>query len=798
MAIAPQFQKLLNSCQEMEFSHLRPLVDRMFENADVALLDFAEKAENNMAQTLFFDAMSEVRKRRAAIEQHLYAELKRSFIEFPVRPYEKDVKEHGEIGLSGLSLIDTDELETTVATQNAAGKLASRIMENIFALKQRLSIVNSGTAITEDQIPGGPAWLGRAFQHAVEQLELENKVRIVFIALFDKYVLNQVDTLFDEFNKRLIQADILPNLRYEVRKQPGGMEIIEKFVQDQDEDQTETEDIGETESQTPSELGDELFSRICDLMSVRRVGAPRQGGPAGNVSPINGGGYNSAAQGGGGGQAGGGYAGAGGGAGGGYAGAGGGAGGDYAAGGGDGAGPAGESAGNAAAGDGSSQSVLVNQISSIQSQIQSGSAGLSSSEFIENIEIDQNLIGRLQNTLAEEREKIFGAVDRRKLPAADTNVIELVGMLFEFMLKEEHLPNVVKALLSRLHTPLLKVAVVDRNFFTHTSHSARLLLNDMTAAGIRWVDENEVERGIFPKMKDIVDKVLTEFKENVEIFDTLLEEFRKVVHELEQRASMVEKRTNEAASGQEKLLAARSRAQNEAHALCRGKPVAEAAREFLQRIWADKLTFILLRNDQGDASDDWRHATELAARVAESTLPPVSERDRSRRRDNLEELQDELREASRALQQVDKEKLINALFKVQREILADDVAPAPPPVQASQPLEEEPVHEDVPAAETLSPEQQAEIERLKNISFGTWFEFQKQGEAPRRAKLSWRSTVTGKFMFVDQMGIKAAVISMQDLADHMLNGTARIAVAEKKPFVDRAMSAIHRMLDRAA
>ena len=64
MAIAAQFQKLLDSCQEMEFSHLRPLVDRMFENADVALLDFAEKAESNTAQALFFEAMSEVRKKR--------------------------------------------------------------------------------------------------------------------------------------------------------------------------------------------------------------------------------------------------------------------------------------------------------------------------------------------------------------------------------------------------------------------------------------------------------------------------------------------------------------------------------------------------------------------------------------------------------------------------------------------------------------------------------------------------------------------------------------------------------------
>ena len=203
-----------------------------------------------------------------------------------------------------------------------------------------------------------------------------------------------------------------------------------------------------------------------------------------------------------------------------------------------------------------SGSTLATQIHKLQSQIQSGTTALSSSEFIENIEIDENLISQLQDTLAEEREKIYGSVDRRKIPVADTNVIELVGMLFEYMLKEENLPNVVKALLSRLHTPLLKVAVVDRNFFTHAQHSARGLLNNMTAAGIRWVEDDQIERGIFPKMKEIVDRVLLDFKEDVGIFDTLLKDFDKAVKDLDHRAILVETRTTEAADGQEKLQAA--------------------------------------------------------------------------------------------------------------------------------------------------------------------------------------------------------------------------------------------------
>ena len=90
------------------------------------------------------------------------------------------------------------------------------------------------------------------------------------------------------------------------------------------------------------------------------------------------------------------------------------------------------------------------------------------------------------------------------------------------------------------------------------------------------------------------------------------------------------------------------------------------------------------------------------------------------------------------------------------------------------------------------------LERLKGIPFGTWFEFQKPGKPVRRAKLSWRSTITEKFMFVDQMGVKATVVSMHDLADCMINGSVRIITAEKKPFVDRALDAIHRMLAHAA
>ncbi len=772
MAIAPQFKKLLDTCLDMEVSHLRPLIDRMFENADVALLDFAEKAQNNMAQTVFFEAMSEARIRRKAIEQGFFQEIKRSYAEFPVSPA---AEAPADAGNATLSLVNTDDMELSVAIQNASQKLSSRIMDRIFALKQRLSIVNSGDAVEELQIPGGPAWLGAAFQHAVGKLELENKVRIVFIALFEKYVLGNVDDLFDEYNKRLIEADILPNLRYEVRKQPGSVEIVQTEVAEGEENggQSVYDNAPEAPEaeQSPSELGDELFGRICELMAVRRS-APDGGNGCGGGAPAGAGNVTSIHAG-----APSGYSGPGPAAAAGFAG---------------GAG-APTTSGTAEGPEGTGRSVLLPRIKQVQTRMSSASASVSSDEFIENIEIDQTLIDRLQTTLAEERSKVFGDMDRRKIPAADTNIIELVGLMFEYMLKEETLPNIVKALLSRLHTPLLKVAVIDKSFFTRSQHPARKLLNNMTAAGIRWVDETNVERGIFPKMKDIVDQVLNDFDEDVEIFAELVSEFGKTVSDLEQRSSLVEKRTNEAANGQEKLQAARARAQQEIHSLIGGHAVAVVATEFLQRIWSDKLTFILLRQPDADNSDDWQAAVKLAAAVVRYTSPVGDDAERRQRAQSLSEHQSELREASATLQQPDREKLLVRLFSSQDKLLnaqgpAGDVA-----VEVTTPKPA--VKEQAVAGSSLSPQQEIMIRELKSVPFGTWFEFSNSSGTVQRAKLSWRSTVTEKFMFVDQMGVKAAIISMTDLADNMIAGKVRLLNEQKKPFVDRALGAIHRMLD---
>src|SRR5690606_12041349 len=147
--------------------------------------------------------------------------------------------------------------------------------------------------------------------------------------------------------------------------------------------------------------------------------------------------------------------------------------------------------------------------------------------------------------------------DRRRVAGADADIIDLVGMLFEFVLQDEQLPNAVKALLSRLHTPFLKVAIIDRQLFTEKRHPGRRLLDAMAEAGTRWVAEEDLTRGIFPCMRAMVERILRDFTDDLGLFDELLDEFNSHLREVEQKAQAIERRSVEAADGQARLHNAR-------------------------------------------------------------------------------------------------------------------------------------------------------------------------------------------------------------------------------------------------
>jgi len=734
---------ILDECHDIVLKHLRPHIKKLFESSDLAFIEFAEKSQSSASQLRFFEAMTVIQKNRDNTEDIFYRELGRSFADFGCGSHHSQQTDYTEI--DSLALISKEETDIRVAIQNMVAGTSLGSAQELVAVRQRLAVLNHGQQLAEKDIPGGPSCLANAFHEAAAGLLLEHQTRLIVYMLFNKFVLSKTTPLYDEYNKCLLKAGLLPNLKYQVRIDPARVQARTAPQAEAATGPVTQTDLPDTGNQS---LGDELFGSIMQLLS-RRDGQEQT-----NTS-------------------------------------------------------------------GQQQGVIHNPIP--QTELVSALQQLQRSECTENpvvsgntwaikgVEENNQLIESLVENLSADRERLFAGIDRRRLPAADTQLIDLVGMMFEYMLNDKEIPSVAKVELSRLHTPYLKVAIIDKGVFTDTHHPAHELLNELANAAASWVVESNLERGIFPSIRNVVERITTDFESNIDIFGNLLELFRANVRDMENKSSAIEKRTQQAAQGKEKLGLARQHAAAALDKCMAGHNVPAPVRKLLNDVWQEKLMFIYLREPEAGESDCWKLAIEATKAIIWSVEPRTSLAAQTELRNRLPEVRKQIEltfETLAAYGNYDTSSHLALLWDVQEAILHKPVTESRDPEQPSQPVPEDPqlaetCHEEAsdnaistgPAEGQLTPEIQAAMSRLRKVAFGTWFSIQENEDVlPERVKLSWYSHMSGNYMFVDSMGMKSRIRKHAELATLMATGKASIIQAEQRPLVQRALQAIRRML----
>ncbi|KAF1010674.1 MAG: hypothetical protein GAK32_01336 [Pseudomonas fluorescens] len=112
------------------------------------------------------------------------------------------------------------------------------------------------------------------------------------------------------------------------------------------------------------------------------------------------------------------------------------------------------------------------------------------------------------------------------IEAADEDVINLIDLLFECLLDDSTVPSSLKGLIARLQIPMLKVALLDKRFFSCRSHPARRLLNDVVCAAAGWSQRDSYQRDkLFEQIETLAQRLLSDFVDDPEIFSRLLAAF---------------------------------------------------------------------------------------------------------------------------------------------------------------------------------------------------------------------------------------------------------------------------------
>ncbi len=368
----------------------------------------------------------------------------------------------------------------------------------------------------------------------------------------------------------------------------------------------------------------------------------------------------------------------------------------------------------------------------------------------------------------------------------DAELISIVGLLFEQVLNDDNLPDSVKALLSYLHTPYLKLALLDRELFNQPAHPARQLLNSLVAAGERWVEPDGKHRNdVYQHMKLLVQRVLDELDDDPRLLAVLNRDFNEFLVQYASRIRRAEERAQQAASGEERLQEARQRVDHFLRVKVGNRRLAEPVRTLLFEPWASYLTFNLLRH--GPRSETWKEAAIAVDQLLDYTSPrpPRDEVERAalwQGRDHLDEL---LRHglATVGYDTDNGDQLIAALHRLHRAALVEP-----------QPLTQPPVAADIETIQAPSePIDDPLLAKIAALEFGTWFVF--HADQPKReqlrAKLAWSNRRTQHYMFVNTLGQQVAMRRGIELVAGLRVGSVKIESGNPlRPFFERALERI--------
>ena len=210
----------------------------------------------------------------------------------------------------------------------------------------------------------------------------------------------------------------------------------------------------------------------------------------------------------------------------------------------------------------------------------------------------------------------------------DVVMFDVVSMMFDFILDDENVPDPMKALIGRLQIPMLKVALIDKNFFSKKSHPARKLLNTLAEAALGWDEKHDDGGAYYDQVESYVRKVLEEFEDSIDVFEQVHAQLKEFLADQEEVAEESIKGSADALESRERLERARIRAQEIMAGSFHGKPVPEVIRRFFQNRWKELLVFCHF--EEGEDSEGWRNAVETMNQIIWSLTPISAPEDRKK------------------------------------------------------------------------------------------------------------------------------------------------------------------------
>jgi hypothetical protein len=434
-------------------------------------------------------------------------------------------------------------------------------------------------------------------------------------------------------------------------------------------------------------------------------------------------------------------------------------------------------------------------------------------QTIDEIDVRQHLDHLLTRVSSKSgRSRVVGQVDE--------DVINLVSMLFEFILDDRSLPDSLKALIGRMQIPMLKVAVLDKTFFSRGSHPARRLLNEIASAALGWAEQTDGQRDhLYQKIEQVVMRLLNDFVDDPAIFSEMLDEFTSFTGDERRRSDLLEQRTRDAEEGRARAELARQDVESVLNQRLLGRTLPEVVVRLLQEAWSQVLLLTCLKH--GTHSAEWEAAVATMDDLVWSVEPHEDPDSRLRLLEMVPQLLKSLREglASAAFDPFSTGEFFSRLeglhvqaFQRYKQVeeaplldLDDDLPLLDEPLDApTAELPEAPQAGMVAVVEEIilaTPEEARAVEpeevfaedddslrKVDELRVGSWVEIQEDEEHKLRCKLAAVIRPSGRYIFVNRTGMKVLEKTRMGLAVEFRRNAVRLL--DDALLFDRALESV--------
>lgn len=417
-----------------------------------------------------------------------------------------------------------------------------------------------------------------------------------------------------------------------------------------------------------------------------------------------------------------------------------------------------------------------------------------------------NVRSVIERVLNENRSK--GKPDA--LNQSDEDIINLVAMFFDFVLDDRNLPVPFQALISRLQIPVLKVALKDREFFSHSDHPARKFINEIAASAVGWdQSDKEAQDLLYKEVNRVVHHVIENFSGDISIFEQALGQLQAALKAETNKANVLEKRTQEAAQGKAQAEHAREQASQALLKRLRDVQIPDNILSFLVKDWQKVLMYIHLKH--GADSTEWLEANQVIDDIVWALRPHHDERSLNR----VERLRDEvLLKVSHGLEgsSISRESVLNTLSVIEQtfELVLQERLDENH-LQGLQPEHLATLGqgisvpgknwEEMTAVERQQLKMQAAaqefVSKATNLRPGTWVIYSPPN-SPRtfRCKLAMVTDPGNSYVFVNRYGLRVFEKKLNDFAHDLQKGYVKLL--DSGMLFDRAMGNISTRLKKLA